>query len=87
MSTALRRTVAVLVLLSGAALAFYVVFGSPHEWTGGMRLLKFAMGLTAMAMISISARLMFPGTPEDDKDDDNDDASTPPPFTGPLDAL
>ncbi|MEV3990000.1 hypothetical protein AB0J57_13955 [Streptomyces sp. NPDC049837] len=83
MSTALRRTAAVIVLLAGAALGFWIVFGSPHDWTGGMRLLKLGLGLTSLAMISASAWLMFPGSPDDD---DDDDTSTPP-ITGPLDAL
>ncbi|MEU7282012.1 hypothetical protein AB0A69_25035 [Streptomyces sp. NPDC045431] len=83
MSTALRRTAAVLVLLAGTALGFWVVFGPPHDWTGGMRLLKFALGLTSLGLISGSAWLMFPGSPDDDEDDD----TTPHPMTGPLDAL
>ncbi|MFF1482582.1 hypothetical protein ACFVYD_34400 [Streptomyces sp. NPDC058301] len=81
MSTALRRTAAVIVLLAGAALGFWVVFGSPHGWVGGMRLAKLALGLTSMGMISASAWLMFPGPPGDDDD------SPPAPTTGPLDAL
>ncbi|MFJ8645532.1 hypothetical protein ACIRNI_05355 [Streptomyces sp. NPDC093546] len=83
MSTALRRTAAVLVLLAGAALGFWVVFGAPHDWTGGMRLLKFALGLTSLGLISGSAWLMFPGSADDDEDSD----TNPHPMTGPLDAL
>ncbi|MFC8917885.1 hypothetical protein E2C00_13710 [Streptomyces sp. WAC05374] len=82
MSIVLRRTAAVVVLLSGAALGFWVVFGAPHDWTGGMRLLKFALGMTSLLMVSASAWLMFPGSPDDDDDD-----TSPPPITGPLDAL
>ncbi|MGI5356483.1 hypothetical protein ACQI4E_14415 [Streptomyces sp. CA-252508] len=82
MPVVLRRTLAVIVLIAALALGFWVVFGSPHEWTGGMRLLKFALGLTSLGMISASAWLMFPGSPDDDDDD-----TAPPPFTGPLDAL
>ncbi|MEU0659759.1 hypothetical protein [Streptomyces lavendulocolor] len=80
---ALRRTAAVIVLLAGIALGFWVVFGSPHDWAGGMRLLKFALGLTSLGMITASAWLMFPGSPDDDDDDD----ISPHPMTGPLDAL
>ncbi|GGU29157.1 hypothetical protein [Streptomyces lavendofoliae] len=85
MSTALRRTAAVLVLLAGTGLGFWVVFGPPHEWTGGMRLLKFALGMTSLGMISASAWLMFPGSPDDDDDAPSDPSS--PTTTGPLDAL
>ncbi|QGV79411.1 hypothetical protein [Streptomyces ficellus] len=83
MSTVLRRIAAVIVLLSGAALGFWVVFGAPHGWVGGMRLLKFALGLTSLGLVTASAWLMFPGSPDDDEDDD----TTPHPMTGPLDAL
>ncbi|GAA2482052.1 hypothetical protein [Streptomyces gobitricini] len=83
MPIALRRTAAVVVLLAGIALALWIVFGSPHEWTGAMRLLKPALGLTSLGMISAGAWLMFPGSP----DDDDDDANTQAPVTGPLDAL
>lgn len=82
MPVVLRRTFAVIVLIAGIALGFWVVFGSPHEWTGGMRLLKLALGLTSLGMISASAWLMFPGSPGDDDDD-----TSPHPVSGPLDAL
>ncbi|MFF8831820.1 hypothetical protein [Streptomyces sp. NPDC015131] len=82
MPTVLRRTLAVLVLLAGAALGFWVVFGAPHHWEGGMRLVKFALGLTSLGMITGSAWLMFPGSADDE---DNDPPS--PTYAGPLDAL
>ncbi|OKK02660.1 hypothetical protein AMK26_23985 [Streptomyces sp. CB03234] len=82
MSVVLRRTAAVAVLIAGAAPGFWVVFGAPHDRVGGMRLLKSALGLSSLGMISAGAWLLFPGSP----DDDEDDTSTPP-MTGPLDAL
>ncbi|GAA3007581.1 hypothetical protein [Streptomyces fulvorobeus] len=83
MSINLRRTAAVIVLFAGLALGFWVVFGSPHDWVEGMRLVKFALGLTSICMITASAWLMFPRSPDDDDEDDTSAA----PMTGPLDAL
>ncbi|MEU8891450.1 hypothetical protein [Streptomyces sp. NPDC048442] len=83
MSLTLRRTAAFVVLLAGIALGFWVVFGSPHDWLGGMRLLKFALGTTSIGMITASTWLMFPDSPSGG-DEDNTSAA---PITGPLNAL
>ncbi|MFJ8587573.1 hypothetical protein ACIRD2_23400 [Streptomyces sp. NPDC093595] len=81
MTIVLRRVCAVIVLVAGAALGFWIVFGSPHAWEGAQRLGRLALGLTSMCLISASAWLMFPGSPEDDEEAGHDPAPAP----GPLD--
>ncbi|MFI0983284.1 hypothetical protein ACH4SP_40525 [Streptomyces sp. NPDC021093] len=83
MSMILRRAAAVIILLAGITLGFWVVFGSPHDWSGGMRLLKLALGLTSVCVITASTWLMFPGSPDES---DEADASAAP-VVGPLNAL
>lgn len=81
MTIVLRRVCAVIVLITGAALGFWLVFGSPHDWEGALRFGRLALGLTSMCLISASAWLMFPGSPEDDEEAAHDPAPAP----GPLD--
>ncbi|MEU5428810.1 hypothetical protein AB0H73_24920 [Streptomyces olivoreticuli] len=62
----MRRLSAVVVLLAGIALGLWLAFGAPHEWDGGLKLLRFALGLGVLGLVSGSAKLMFPGDPEGD---------------------
>ncbi|MEV6653762.1 hypothetical protein [Streptomyces sp. NPDC051219] len=73
------------VLLAGAALGFWIVFGSPHQWEGGLRLLRLALGMTALGLISGSAWLMFPDGPRDDEELTTRQDSTAGTGPGPLD--
>ncbi|MEV6397013.1 hypothetical protein AB0M39_19870 [Streptomyces sp. NPDC051907] len=84
MNIVLRRVFATTVLLGGIALALWCVFGAPHDWTGGQRLLRLALGVTAMGLITASTWLMFPGTRG--KDEEHPAAGHDiPPAPGPLD--
>ncbi|MEU2869369.1 hypothetical protein ABZ769_09200 [Streptomyces olivoreticuli] len=65
MSLVMRRMCAVAVLLVGIALGLWIAFGSPHEWDGGLKLLRFALGLGVLGLVSGSAKLMFPGASEE----------------------
>ncbi len=62
----MRRLSAVAVLLAGIALGLWIAFGAPHEWDGGLKLLRFALGLGVFGLVSGSAKLMFPGASEGD---------------------
>ncbi len=64
MSPALSRMVGTATLLTGIAVAFWVVFGRPQEWEGDMRWLRHGLALASVGAISLGARLMFPGTDE-----------------------
>ncbi|MFI9581731.1 hypothetical protein ACIHCQ_07795 [Streptomyces sp. NPDC052236] len=72
MNLAVRRLCAVAVLLIGITLFFWIVFGAPHEWKGGLRLLRLTLGMSAVGLISGSALLMFPSTPGEDGEDGED---------------
>ncbi|WP_162889883.1 hypothetical protein [Streptomyces olivoreticuli] len=62
----MRRLSAVVVLLAGIALGLWLAFGAPHEWDGGLKLLRFALGLGVLGLVGGSAKLMFPGDSEGD---------------------
>ncbi|AOR37357.1 hypothetical protein BFF78_27420 [Streptomyces fodineus] len=53
------------VMIAGLALGAWVVFGAPHDWHGAKVLGRLALGgLGAVGMISGSAGLIFPDTPQ-----------------------
>lgn len=60
----IRRLAALAVLASGIGLALWIVFGSPQDWHGGMRLLRMGLGLTSLGAITASSWLMFPAKDE-----------------------
>ncbi|MEU4931898.1 hypothetical protein AB0G54_36250 [Streptomyces yokosukanensis] len=61
----LRRVGGLAVMIAGIALGAWVVFGAPHDWHGAKALGRAAVGLGAVAMISGSAGLIFPGAHRD----------------------
>ncbi|GAA0335183.1 hypothetical protein [Streptomyces blastmyceticus] len=64
MSLLIRRLSAVVVLLAGIALGLWLAFGAPHEWDGSLKLLRFALGLGVVGLVTGSAKLMFPAGSE-----------------------
>ncbi|MGW7197853.1 hypothetical protein [Streptomyces chryseus] len=86
MNMMVRRICAVAVLLAGVSLGLWIVYGDPFGWRGGLRLLRFGLGLASMGLITASAWLMFPGGREDDEDPAAaSTARDPAPPPGPLD--
>ncbi|MGP9020567.1 hypothetical protein ACT1U9_19475 [Streptomyces sp. BR1] len=57
-----RRTCAVAALLLGITLGLWIAFGAPHEWDGALGLLRLALGMVTLVLISGGAWLMFPAT-------------------------
>jgi hypothetical protein len=49
-------------LLVGIGVAAWLVFGSPHDWEGGMRWLRHGLVLASLGLVSLAARLVFPDT-------------------------
>jgi hypothetical protein len=65
MGHGLRRFAGAVVVLAGIAFAAWLVFGSPYEWEGDLRLVRIALGLVSLGTIGGGARLMFPDAAED----------------------
>lgn len=60
MSLGLRRVAGLVGLLGGVGVAAWLVFGSPHEWEGGMRWLRHGLAWACLGGIGLTARLIFP---------------------------
>ncbi|WP_327343967.1 hypothetical protein [Streptomyces europaeiscabiei] len=60
MSLLTSRLVGAVLMLAGIAVALWVVFGVPQEWTGGMRWLRSALALASFGAISLAVRFFFP---------------------------
>lgn len=65
MSPELSRIVGIATVLSGIALAFWLILGPPWDWEGGMRWLRHGLALGSLGAISLGARLSFPSGKED----------------------
>ncbi|GHH82243.1 hypothetical protein GCM10017771_05890 [Streptomyces capitiformicae] len=68
MTPGLHRIAGITSVLVGIAVAAWLVFGSPHDWEGGMRWLRHGLALASLAVISCGARLMFPDKQESTSD-------------------
>ncbi|MDX2525555.1 hypothetical protein [Streptomyces europaeiscabiei] len=73
MSLLASRLVGAALMLAGIAVALWVVFGVPQEWTGGMRWLRSALALASFGAISLAVRFFFP----DGSDSSASSASSP----------
>ncbi|MDX3776831.1 hypothetical protein ACSCB1_18255 [Streptomyces europaeiscabiei] len=73
MSLLASRLVGAALMLAGIAVALWVVFGVPQEWTGGMRWLRSALALASFGAISLAVRFFFP----DSSDSSDSSASSP----------
>ncbi|MEW2438266.1 hypothetical protein AB0952_29650 [Streptomyces caniferus] len=68
MDKGLRRTAGIAVMAAGFGIAAWLVFGAPPaEEDGWWRLVRMAVGLTAMGVVSGGARLFF-GQPKSEGD-------------------
>lgn len=65
MRPGLSRTAGIVTMAVGIAVASWVVFGPPGDWEGGIRWIRHGLALGTLGAISFGARLMFPGTGED----------------------
>ncbi|MCL6734251.1 hypothetical protein [Streptomyces neyagawaensis] len=61
MSIGLRRAGGIVGVVGGIGLAAWLVFGAPHDWDGGMRLLRHGLALVSLGAINGGAWLMFSG--------------------------
>lgn len=59
------RMTGVATILAAIALAFWLIFGAPRDWDGGMRFLRPALGLGCLGAIRGGAGLVFPDTGDD----------------------
>jgi hypothetical protein len=66
MSPGLSRAAGIVTMVVGIAVASWVVFGPPGDWEGDMRWVRHGLALGTLGAISFGARLMFPGTGEDE---------------------
>lgn len=76
MSLLASRLVAAALMLAGTAVALWVVFGVPQEWTGGMRWLRTALALASFGAFGLAVRFVFPDTSDGSADDTPGDAPT-----------
>lgn len=77
MSLLVMRMTGVATILAAVSLAFWLVFGAPRDWDGGMRFLRLALGLGCLGAIRGGAKLVFPDT-----GDDTDPGEAPDPAQG-----
>ncbi|MDX3131556.1 hypothetical protein PV367_17595 [Streptomyces europaeiscabiei] len=68
MSLLPSRLVGAALMLAGIAVALWVVFGVPQEWTGGMRWLRSALALASFGAISLAVRFFFPNSSDSSAD-------------------
>ncbi|MCC9709107.1 hypothetical protein E4N62_29985 [Streptomyces sp. MNU76] len=65
MSHLAMRMTGLATILAAVSLAFWLVFGAPRDWDGGMRFLRLALGLGCLGVIRGGAKLVFPDTGDD----------------------
>ncbi|WP_437045290.1 hypothetical protein [Streptomyces sp. enrichment culture] len=66
MSPGSKRTIGIVTMAVGIVVAAWAVFGPPRDWEGGMRWVRHGLALGSLGAVSLSARLMFPDTDEDE---------------------
>jgi hypothetical protein len=79
----LSRIAGIALLLLGISVVLWRVFGSPQDWEGPMRWLRTGLMLGALGVISLSARLLFPGSEGDAPEEESEKADGSTPAEGP----
>jgi hypothetical protein len=68
MSIGLRRAVGVVGVVGGMGLAVWLVFGAPHGWEGGMRLVRYGLAWVSLGAVNSGAWLVFSGRQDGESD-------------------